>query len=192
MPNATEEPASPPVQTPDEQPTIAGVPVRDAPARKGRPKGKATKPAPSPQPNGKTTAPPVQAPIKERPAPKAAAPKALKTDGFTPEATGRRLRYPACAPNGGLTAACRHPVDWLRHLADPTRAAAVLLIHTNGEMAVNEICAGLDGISQPALSHHLALLRHSRIIEPRRQGKNNFYGLTTTGAMLAEMLVNLF
>jgi DNA-binding HxlR family transcriptional regulator len=190
MPNATEESAAPPAQAPDEQPpTIAGVPVRDAPPRKGRPKGKAAKPASPPNPNGKTTE---QVPVKERPAPKAAAPKALKTEGFTPEATGRRLRYPACAPNGGLTAACRHPVDWLRHLADPTRAATVLLIHTNGEMAVNEICDGLDGISQPALSHHLALLRHSRIIEPRRQGKNNFYGLTVTGSMLAQMLVELF
>ena len=36
--------------------------------------------------------------------------------------------------------------------------------------------------SQPAVSHHLALLRHGGIIAPRRQGKNNFYSLTETGS----------
>jgi len=35
--------------------------------------------------------------------------------------------------------------------------------------------------SQPATSHHLALLRHGGIIAPRRQGKNNSYALTDAG-----------
>ena len=45
--------------------------------------------------------------------------------------------------------------------------------------------------SQPAVSHHLALLRHGGIIAPRRQGKNNFYSLTDTGADLAHVVKNL-
>ena len=43
-------------------------------------------------------------------------------------------------------------------------------------------------MSQPAVSHHLALLRHGGIISPRRQGKNNFYSLTDTGEELAKVV----
>ena len=43
-------------------------------------------------------------------------------------------------------------------------------------------------MSQPAVSHHLALLRHGSIIAPRRQGKNNFYGLTESGEELAKVV----
>ena len=43
-------------------------------------------------------------------------------------------------------------------------------------------------MSQPAVSHHLALLRHGGIIAPRRQGKNNFYALTEAGDHLAQVV----
>jgi ArsR family transcriptional regulator, zinc-responsive transcriptional repressor len=52
------------------------------------------------------------------------------------------------------------------------------------------LCAQLSQ-SQPAVSHHLALLRHGGIIAPRRQGKNNFYSLTDTGAALADVVKGL-
>ena len=45
--------------------------------------------------------------------------------------------------------------------------------------------------SQPAVSHHLALLRHGGIIAPRRQGKNNFYSLTDTGSNLGVVVKTL-
>ena len=45
--------------------------------------------------------------------------------------------------------------------------------------------------SQPAVSHHLALLRHGGIIAPRRQGKNNFYGLTEIGEELSKVVDHL-
>jgi DNA-binding transcriptional ArsR family regulator len=53
-----------------------------------------------------------------------------------------------------------------------------------GEKHVGGLCEELNQ-SQPAVSHHLALLRHGSIIAPRRQGKNNYYGLTETGEILA-------
>ena len=53
-----------------------------------------------------------------------------------------------------------------------------------GERHVGSLCSELSQ-SQPAVSHHMALLRHGRIIAPRRQGKNNFYGLTEEGEKLA-------
>jgi DNA-binding transcriptional ArsR family regulator len=38
------------------------------------------------------------------------------------------------------------------------------------------------------VSHHLALLRHGRLIEPRRAGKHNFYALTDAGRQLAHVV----
>lgn len=64
-------------------------------------------------------------------------------------------------------------------LSDTTRLQVVLMLE-GGEMHVGAICEAL-GMSQPAVSHHLALARHSDIIAPRRQGKNNFYSLTERG-----------
>jgi DNA-binding transcriptional ArsR family regulator len=36
-------------------------------------------------------------------------------------------------------------------------------------------------MTQPALSHHLALMRHAGIVQADRRGKNNFYCLTDSG-----------
>ena len=63
---------------------------------------------------------------------------------------------------------------------DPNRLK-VLLILRRGPRNVTEICEDLGSQSQPAVSHHLALLRSSSLIAPRRQGKNNYYWLTPQG-----------
>ena len=74
----------------------------------------------------------------------------------------------------------------LKHVSDPTRLQVILIL-AEGERHVGALCAQLSQ-SQPAVSHHLALLRHGNIIAPRRQGKNNFYSLTETGAELAKVV----
>ncbi|MDR3636271.1 MAG: metalloregulator ArsR/SmtB family transcription factor [Isosphaeraceae bacterium] len=74
----------------------------------------------------------------------------------------------------------------LKQVSDPTRLQVVLML-ADGERHVGALCEQLSQ-SQPAVSHHLALLRHGGIIAPRRQGKNNFYGLTETGAELAKVV----
>jgi len=56
------------------------------------------------------------------------------------------------------------------------------------ERNVSELCTDLGTQSQPAVSHHLALLRHGRLIEPRRSGKHNYYALTEAGRELAEVV----
>ena len=71
----------------------------------------------------------------------------------------------------------------LKQVSDPTRLQVILML-SEGEKHVGALCDQLSQ-SQPAVSHHLALLRHGSIIAPRRQGKNNFYGLTETGEELA-------
>jgi ArsR family transcriptional regulator, zinc-responsive transcriptional repressor len=74
----------------------------------------------------------------------------------------------------------------LKQVSDPTRLQVILMLD-EGEKHVGAVCEQLN-MSQPAVSHHLALLRHGSIIAPRRQGKNNFYGLTDTGEKLAAVV----
>ncbi len=74
----------------------------------------------------------------------------------------------------------------LKQVSDPTRLQVILAL-AEGEKHVGALCEQL-GQSQPAVSHHLALLRHGSIIAPRRQGKNNFYSLTETGEELARVV----
>lgn len=77
----------------------------------------------------------------------------------------------------------------LKHVSDPTRLQVIMIL-ADGERHVGALCSQLSQ-SQPAVSHHLALLRHGGIIAPRRQGKNNFYSLTDTGSDLARVVKNL-
>ena len=74
----------------------------------------------------------------------------------------------------------------LKQLSDPTRLQVILML-AEGEKHVGALCETLNQ-SQPATSHHLALLRHGSIIVPRRQGKNNFYSLTEAGEQLASVV----
>ena len=77
----------------------------------------------------------------------------------------------------------------LKHVSDPTRLQVILIL-SEGEPPRGCPVPQLSQ-SQPAVSHHLALLRHGGIIAPRRQGKNNFYSLTETGSDLARVVNNL-
>ena len=74
----------------------------------------------------------------------------------------------------------------LKQVSDPTRLQVILML-SEGERHVGALSDELSQ-SQPAVSHHLALLRHGSIIQPRRQGKNNFYGLTEVGEKLATVV----
>lgn len=74
----------------------------------------------------------------------------------------------------------------LKQVSDPTRLQVILML-AEGERHVGALCDELSQ-SQPAVSHHLALLRHGGIIAPRRVGKNNFYALTETGEELARVV----
>lgn len=61
-------------------------------------------------------------------------------------------------------------------LSDETRLKILMFLGREGELHVSALCKKL-GQSQPAVSHHLALLRNAGIIEPRRDGKHNYYSL---------------
>lgn len=66
--------------------------------------------------------------------------------------------------------------DLFKALSDPTRIRIIsLLAHT--EMCVGDLCLAL-GMSQPATSHQLRILRNLAIVTPRKQGQHVFYTLT--------------
>lgn len=59
-------------------------------------------------------------------------------------------------------------------LSDPRVRIVGLLAHT--ELCVGDLCLVL-GMSQPAVSHHLRLLRTMRLVTARKDGKHVFYSL---------------
>jgi len=73
----------------------------------------------------------------------------------------------------------------LKQVSDPTRLQVVTLL-SEEERHVGGLCDQFN-MSQPAVSHHLAVLRLGGIIDRRRQGKNNFYSLTDTGFRLSNI-----
>ncbi len=74
----------------------------------------------------------------------------------------------------------------LKQVSDPTRLQVVTLL-AEGERHAGGLC-GQFNMSQPAVSHHLALLRHGGIVDCRRRGKNNVYSLTETGYRLSKIV----
>ena len=65
-------------------------------------------------------------------------------------------------------------VQLFKLLSDETRLRILFYLMQTDELHVRALCE-LLGQSQPAVSHHLALLRVSGLIESRRDGKHNFY-----------------
>jgi ArsR family transcriptional regulator, arsenate/arsenite/antimonite-responsive transcriptional repressor len=77
-------------------------------------------------------------------------------------------------------------------LADETRLKILSYLTQKEELHVRALCE-LLGESQPAVSHHLALLRGASLIERRREGKHNFYALQTQrfGQILDLLFANI-
>jgi DNA-binding transcriptional ArsR family regulator len=63
-------------------------------------------------------------------------------------------------------------------LADDTRQQIIVML-SRREMSVNEI-AGAFCISQPSVSHHLAVLRSAQLVQTRREGQRMVYSLNVT------------
>lgn len=74
-------------------------------------------------------------------------------------------------------------------LADPTRIEILKLLAVEGneELYVGEICEEI-GMSQPAMSHHLSILKQWKLADYRRQGKFNHYHITALGRQLLKTM----
>jgi ArsR family transcriptional regulator len=79
-------------------------------------------------------------------------------------------------PAGTMNRLVNDFVHFFKLLADDTRMRIVLYLARNREMHVRALCKHLRQ-SQPAVSHHLALMLEDGLIDRRRQGKHNYYKL---------------
>lgn len=80
-------------------------------------------------------------------------------------------------------------VQLFKLLSDETRLRILFFLMQEEELNVRTLC-DLLGQSQPAVSHHLALLRVAGLIESRRDGKHNFYRILPK--RMQEMLGMIF
>jgi DNA-binding transcriptional ArsR family regulator len=72
----------------------------------------------------------------------------------------------------GMTAAAANSV--FKALADPTRRAIFERLTRDGEMTVHALTARA-GVSQPAVSKHLTVLKRARLVNDRRSGREMHY-----------------
>jgi DNA-binding transcriptional ArsR family regulator len=70
--------------------------------------------------------------------------------------------------------------DLFRTLADPTRRAVFERLAGDGELSVSDLTAG-SGVSQPAVSQHLAVLRQAGLVTERREGRYVRYAAAPEG-----------
>ena len=64
--------------------------------------------------------------------------------------------------------------DVFRALADPTRRAIFERLAREGEQTVRAL-TNRAGVSQPAVSKHLGVLKHARLVRGRRAGRETHY-----------------
>lgn len=70
------------------------------------------------------------------------------------------------------------PVLFAKALADETRQKIMKICCCNW-LSVNEIVEHLN-VTQPTVSHHLAILREAGLVNVREDGKQTFYQLNQT------------
>jgi ArsR family transcriptional regulator, arsenate/arsenite/antimonite-responsive transcriptional repressor len=80
--------------------------------------------------------------------------------------------------------------DVFKLLADKSRLKILLTLAQDGEMHVSALCKVLGGQSQPAVSHHLTLMRMKGLVDYRRDGKHNYYHLDSS--LLRDLLEQFF
>jgi len=64
---------------------------------------------------------------------------------------------------------------YFKAFGDPSRLRLLDLLSSK-EMTVNDLVAAI-GLSQPAVSRHLAILREAEVVIDRREGQHVFYSL---------------
>jgi ArsR family transcriptional regulator len=92
----------------------------------------------------------------------------LTSDSTEPDQkeTGRLASLP--------TETAKELVGLFKLLSDETRLRILTYLLQIKELNVRTLCEYL-GQSQPAVSHHLVLLKASSLVDCRRDGKHNFY-----------------
>lgn len=71
-------------------------------------------------------------------------------------------------------------IDVFRALSDPTRRGLFERLTREGELTVGALQVGA-GVSQPAVSQHLAALKLAGLVSDRRAGRTTHYSARTEG-----------
>ena len=72
------------------------------------------------------------------------------------------------------------PDEAFKALGDPTRLKLFERLSREGELTVRGLTLG-SGVSQPAVSKHLAVLKRSRLVADRRDGRETHYRVRSEG-----------
>jgi ArsR family transcriptional regulator len=84
-----------------------------------------------------------------------------------------------------------NPVEFAKAISDSTRQQIMQCCCCEW-MNVNQIVDSVD-VSQPTVSHHLAILREANLVQVRHEGKNSYYMLNQERvAMCCGMLISTF
>jgi ArsR family transcriptional regulator len=102
----------------------------------------------------------------------------LTTNSTTVRARSHKATHAATSPIRLSDGTIRRLTDVFKLLADSSRLKIVMALAQDGELHVSALCA-LLGQSQPAVSHHLTLMRMVGLVGYRRDGKHNYYHLAT-------------
>jgi len=95
----------------------------------------------------------------------------------------------AAAPLKVTEVTIQRLTDVFKLLADKNRLRIVLALAQDDELHVSALC-DLLGQSQPAVSHHLTLMRMIGLVGYRRTGKHNYYRLSA--GFMRELLEQFF
>jgi ArsR family transcriptional regulator len=68
------------------------------------------------------------------------------------------------------------PITFAKAMADETRQEIMRLLCCQW-LCVGDVVENLGNVSQPTVSHHLAVLREAGLVHTRREGKQVFYSL---------------
>jgi ArsR family transcriptional regulator len=72
----------------------------------------------------------------------------------------------------------RHAAELFRLLAKPSCLRILYLLLEEGELPVNAVCETL-GLGQAGVSKELGALRRAGVVEYRREGRQNFYRVSS-------------
>jgi DNA-binding transcriptional ArsR family regulator len=79
----------------------------------------------------------------------------------------------------------------IQAMAEPTRFAILKMVH-NSEMSAGEIARQFKGITRPAVSQHLGVLKNAGLISQRREGTRRIYMLRPEGFAKLKALLEDF
>ena len=75
-------------------------------------------------------------------------------------------------------------------LQDKTRLQLLWLMRQRPGLNVAGLCEAV-GMTQPAISHHLALLRVADLVDARHEGKCNYYSISRAGKPVVDFVLKV-